>query len=51
MPKVGIGKNAKHFPYTPAGQAAANALAKRTGQPVVQAPKKGGRGGKGQGTR
>jgi len=34
VPKVGTGKNARHFPYTPAGIAAAKAAAKKTGKKV-----------------
>ena len=43
-PKVG----SKHYSYGPKGQAAARKEAARTGKPVVQAPKKGGKGGKGK---
>ena len=34
MPKVGTGKNARHYPYTPAGERAARQDASRTGQPM-----------------
>ena len=32
MPKVGSGKRAKHFPYTKAGEEAAEEYAKKTGK-------------------
>lgn len=47
MPKVGSGKNAKHFAYTPAGEKAAEGYAKKTGkkveytQPMKKTTKKG----------
>lgn len=34
MPRVGKGKTAKHFDYSPKGVAAAKAEAKKTGQPM-----------------
>ena len=41
MPKVGSGKSAKHYSYTPAGRAAAKKEAKRTGKSVTaRKPKK-----------
>lgn len=43
MPTVGTGKNAKRFPYTPKGEAAARKEAKATGQPMQTMPGRGGR--------
>lgn len=36
MPTVGTGKNAKHFPYTAAGRAAAKKEAAKTGKNVEE---------------
>ena len=41
MPKVGAGRSAVHFPYTPKGKKAAEKLAKKTGKPVKNAKPKG----------
>jgi|TARA_R110000787_G_scaffold3153_1_gene12701 hypothetical protein len=40
MPKVGSGKGARHFSYSPKGRAAANAYAKTTGKKVTNKKKK-----------
>ena len=42
MPRVG----SKHFNYGPKGQDAARKESQRTGKPVVQAAKKGTKGGR-----
>ena len=47
MPKVGTGKDAMHFPYTPAGKKKAAAAAKKTGKKLVSAKKKTMRAPKG----
>lgn len=39
MPKVGSGKNAKHFAYTKAGYKAAAKEAKKTGKPISKGKK------------
>jgi hypothetical protein len=39
MPKVGTGKNAKHFAYSDKGMAAAKKEAARTGKPLEKAPR------------
>lgn len=38
MPKVGTGKGARRFPYTKAGEAAAEQEAQRTGMPMRMMP-------------
>ena len=40
MPKVGSGKGARHFSYSPKGRAAANAYARATGKKVTNKKKK-----------
>lgn len=35
MPKVGTGKNTRHFPYTPEGYREAQEYARKTGQKLV----------------
>lgn len=49
MPTVGTGKQAKEFPYTPAGIAAAKKEAKRTGQPLKMDQSKMAKGKMGPG--
>ena len=52
MPQVGTGKNAKHYPYTPAGMSSARKAAKQSGMPMKmpkgmppkKMPMKGGMG-------
>lgn len=39
MPKVGKGKQAKHFPYTKAGEKAAKKEAEKTGKPMEKKKK------------